>query len=295
MKILSNTLLSVFALLMLVACAPFPQAKPDATPPPGLDAQTIFDRMLAEHGGDLRKYPGDINLSSDGQWFPLILRIQPEVTDAGFRIASEERYRPSDHLYAVRYSGPQGVKHTVSSVNGLQVAYNGVPETDPVKRSATALTHDTFRMFHFGPSYFLDRTARLQRLADDTEDGQRYHRLLLTLRPGFGESAEDQAVLWIHPQTYRWFRVHQTLNGFERTKGAHVDTTFLEYRRVGRFLFPVRLFERVRGPLQIDAHQWHVTGIDLDRGWSAADVKGSDFTGRAKAPVAPLQPPVVNP
>lgn len=290
MNAVKTALLCACALL-LAACAPFPQAQPGSAPPPGPEAQTLFDRMLAEHGGDLRAHPGDINLSSDGEWYPLILRIQPEVTDAGFRIVSEERYRPSAALYAVRYSGPQGVKHTVSTADGLtSLTYNGVPETNPIKRRATALTHDTFRMFHFGPSYFLDRTAAMVRLSDDVYDGQSYHRLLLTLRPGFGDSAEDQAVLWIHPQTYRWFRVHQTLNGFESTQGAHVDTTFLDYRRVGGFLFPVKFIERVRGPLQIDAHRWWVTGIDLDRGWSASDVTGSAFTGRARATAAPLSP-----
>ena len=30
-----------------------------------------------EHGGDLRDYPGDINLSTDGQWHEAIQRIQP--------------------------------------------------------------------------------------------------------------------------------------------------------------------------------------------------------------------------
>jgi hypothetical protein len=289
MSPLRNALLMAWALL-LAACAPFPQVEPGNEPPPGPTAQVIFDRMLAEHGGNLHTYPGDINLASDGEWYPLILRIQPEVTDAGFRIASEERYRPSVGLYAVRYTGPQGVKHTVSSAAGLSLTYNAVPETDPVKRRATALTHDTFRMFHFGPSYFLDRTAAMVRLTDAVEDGQRYHRLLLTLRPGFGESPEDQAVLWIHPQTFRWFRVHQTLNGFERTQGAHVDTTFLAYQRVGQFLFPVKFIERVRGPLQIDAHRWRVTGIDLDRGWSAGDVTGDSFTGSAETPATPLPP-----
>ena len=251
--------------------------------------------MRLEHAGQqhevvLQRHAQYQDALADGRAFQKRYMQDVAITDAGFRIASEERYRPSEGLYAVRYTGPQGVKHTVSSAAGLSLAYNGLHEADPVKRRATALTHDTFRMFHFGPSYFLDRTAAMLRLSDAVEGGQPYHRLLLTLRPGFGESAEDQAVLWIHPKTFRWFRVHQTLNGFESTQGAHVDTTFLEYRRMGGFLFPVRFLERVRGPLQIDAHRWQVTGIDLDRGWVAGDVAGDRFTGAAEAPATPLTP-----
>jgi hypothetical protein len=109
------------------------------------------------------------------------------------------------------------------------------------------------------------------------------------VEPGFGEAAQDQVVLWIDAQTSRLFRVHMTLNGFETTQGAHVDTTFLEYRKVGQFLLPVRFHERVRGPLRIDAHDWYTTGIDLDRGWSAADIGGAAFEGAAAPPAKRLQ------
>ncbi len=287
-----KTLLLIALGWVAAACAPFPQADPSTPEPEGLSAQAIFNRMLAEHGGDTRQYPGDINLSTDGRWYPLILRIQPEITDAQFRITSQERYRPSDGVYAVRHTGPGGVKQVVRSPQGLSVYYNGTLERSEVKRRATALTNDTFRMFHFGPSYFLDRTAAMVRLPDAREDGRRFHRLLLTLRPGFGESLQDQAVLWVDAQRFQWYRVHQTLNGFETTQGAHVDTTFLEHRRVGPFLFPVHFFERVRGPLQIDAHEWLVTGIALDRGWTSADVLGPEFLGAAAAELTPLAPAV---
>ncbi|MBA4267731.1 MAG: hypothetical protein C0453_21860, partial [Comamonadaceae bacterium] len=238
------------------------------------------------HGGDLRKHPGDINFATDGRWYRLIQRIQPVVTDAGFRVASQERYRPSDGVYAVRHTGPDGNKQVVRLPDGLKVHYNGVPETDAVKLRATAMTSDAFRMFHFGPTFFLDRAQTMTRLADETEKGVRYHRLLVDMKPGFGEAANDQAVLWIDAGNYRLYRIHQTLNGFETTQGAHVDTTFLDYRRVGPYLFPVRFLERVRGPLRLKAHAWEVTGIELDRGWRNEDVMGTAFSGAAAAPVA---------
>jgi len=278
---------------LLAACSTAFPTLPDAPPPgDGLAAQAIFDRSLAAHGGDLRQHRGDINLSTDGRWYTLIQRIQPIVTDSAFRIRSEERYRPSTGLYAVRHTGPGGTKHVLRTRDDLTVHYNGVRSTNDQTLRATAMTNDAFAMFHFGPSWFLGRTAALQRLPDAREGSRAYHRLLATLRPGFGQSAEDRAVLWIDARDFRLFRIHQTLQGFETTQGAHVDTTFLDYRRVGPYLFPARFLERVRGPLRIKAHAWRVTGLDLDRGWSDADVSDPEgFRGKAAAPAHALGNP----
>lgn len=278
--------------LALAGCASvrFPPDPPTTAFGDGITGEAIFARTLAAHGGDLRRYPGDINLSTDGRWFALIQRIQPLVTDSGFRIRSEERYRPRDGLYAVAHNGPEGGKQVVRSRDGLAVSYNGVRETDPAKLRATAMTNDAFRMFHFGPSFFLDRTSNWIRLADAEEKGRAYYRLGTTVRPGFGDAKQDDVVLWIDRDTARLFRIHMSLNGFETTLGAHVDTTFLAYREVAGYLLPVRFHERVRGPLRIDAHTWWTTGIDADRGWRDEDVDGTAFGGAAAAPAATITP-----
>jgi hypothetical protein len=282
----SATFLLVF---VLAGCASFPRATPDGRFKDGLTAAQIFDACMVAHGGDIRDYPGDINLSTDGHWYKLIQRIQPIVSDAGFRVTSEERYRPRDGLYSVHHEGPLGAKQVVRNGDAIAVYYNGTRETDPVKIRATAMTNDVFRMFHFGPSFLKARASSMARIADAREAGRVYRRLLATVRPGFGESAEDQVVLWIDAETSLLFRVHMTLNGFETTQGAHVDTTFLDYRQVGPYLLPVRFHERVRGPLRIDAHDWHTTGIDLDRGWSDADIGGQSFQGAAAQPAKRLE------
>lgn len=280
-------------LLSLAACGSFPQASTaPARPADGLSAQALFDRTLAAHGGDVRQYPGDINLSTDGQWFALIQRIQPIVSDAGFRVTSQERYRPSEGLYAIHHQGPLGSKQVVRTPRGISVFYNGVRETDPAKLRATAMTNDAFRMFHFGPSFVKERASAMSRIDDAREGGVSYRRLLATLRPGFGEAASDEVVLWIDPATDRLFRIHMTLNGFETTQGAHVDTTFLSYRKVGPYLLPDRFDERVRGPVQIDAHRWWTTGVDLDRGWSSTDVSGAAFAGAASTDATAVTPSV---
>jgi hypothetical protein len=285
----SPRILVVLLLALLVGCASFPQSRSGLRFADGLDATQVFDACMAAHGGDIREYPGDINLSTDGRWYKLIQRIQPIVSDAGFRVTSEERYRPRDGLYSVHHEGPLGAKQVVRSGDAIAVYYNGTRETDPVKIRATAMTNDAFRMFHFGPSFLKARSSSMVRIADAREGGRVYRRLIATVRPGFGESAEDQVVLWIDAETSRLFRVHMTLNGFETTQGAHVDTTFLDYRQVGPYLLPVRFHERVRGPLRISAHDWHTTGIDLDRGWSDSDIGGHSFEGAAAQPAKTLE------
>jgi len=274
---------------LLGGCTSFPQAPADARLSDGLDAAAVFATCMEAHGGDLRDYPGDINLSTDGKWYGAIQRIQPIVSDAGFRVTSEERYRPREGLYSVHHQGPLGSKHVVRTPDGISVYYNGARESDPAKIRATAMTNDAFRMFHFGPSFLKERSTAMVRLADQRENGRNYRLLLATVKPGFGEAAQDQVVLWIDAQTSRLFRVHMTLNGFETTQGAHVDTTFLEYQQVGQYLLPVRFRERVRGPIRIDAHDWHTTGVDLDRGWSAAEINGAAFEGAAAPPAKRVQ------
>ena len=267
-------------LVALAACSSFPTAQPGVRFADGMSAQQVFDRSLRVHG-DVRDHDGDFNLSTDGRWYQLIQRIQPVVSDAGFRVTSRERYRPRDGVYAVQHQGPAGSKQVVRTRDGIAVYYNGVRENDAVALRATAMTNDAFRMFHFGPSFVAERASAMTRLADVREAGRTYQRVLATLQPGFGEARNDQVLLWIDAESARLFRIHMTLNGFETTQGAHVDTTLLDYRQVGPYLLPVRFSERVRGPLRIKAHEWHVTEIDLDRGWTLKDVSGAAFTGKA--------------
>jgi hypothetical protein len=275
--------------LLAGGCAtPFPPVAGTGAIADGRSAQAIFDQCLDAHGGDLGEHPGDLNLAMTGRWYAAIKRLQPVVTDAGFRISAEERFLPRERLHVVRHTGPDGDKRVVRRPGAVEVYYNGVRETDPARLRAAAMTTDAFQLFHFGPSFIRWRAAALERLDDAREGGIRYHRLLATLRPGFGESQSDQAVLWIDAASHRLFRVHISLEGFETTRGAHVDTTFLDYRRVGPFLLPVRFHERVRGPVRIDAHRWWTTGADIDRGWTDTDITGPDFTGLAAPPATAL-------
>ena len=74
-------------MLLLAGCASFPEARPAVRFDDGLSAEQVFAQCLVAHGGDIREHPGDINLSTDGRWYALIQRIQPIVSDAGFRVS----------------------------------------------------------------------------------------------------------------------------------------------------------------------------------------------------------------
>ncbi len=282
MRFLKPVVVTAFVFCLL-GCAGFPAPPAGLSFDDGLSAEELFARTVAAHGGDLRQHDGDFNLAMDGEWGRAIVRIQPIVTDAGFRIRAEERFRPSEGVYALRHEGPEGTKTVFRHGDELEVWYNGEPNDDPARQRATAMTTDAFQMFHFGPSFLLDRSVALDRMTDRRAGGVRYRRILVSIEPGFGEAETDQVVLWIHPDTDLTWRMHITLNGFETTQGAHVDTTFLDYEAVGPFVFPSEFIERVRGPIRLRAHDWWITARDQDRGWREEDVRRPDFAGAAEA------------
>lgn len=283
----SSALLAAAALLW-GGCTSFPRAEPNLRFDDGIEAQVIFDRCLEAHGGDVRAWAQDLNFSADGTWNFLVQRIQPLVADGAFRVRSQERIRPSEQLYSVLWTGPAGTKQVVRTPETVEVYYNGVRETDPAKREASAMTADATQLFHLGPTFLAMRNVTFVRLADAREGGVTYRRLFTTLRPGFGFSPQDDVVLWIHPETHRLFRVHLTVDGFAGTRGAHVDTTFLEYRQVGRMLVPVKLNERLRAPIPANVHRWRMTGADFNRGWDSSAVTGATLVGSAREPAKAL-------
>ncbi len=281
-------IIAVASGLLFGGCSSFPQADSTLRFDDGLEAQSIFDRCLAAHGGDVREWAQDLNFSVDGTWDFLVQRIQPLVADGSFRERSQERIRPSEQLYSVFWTGPEGTKQVVRTPETIEVYTNGLRQSDEAAREASAMTADATQLFHLGPSFLAMRRAEFVRLEDRREDGVTYRRLLTTLRPGFGFSPQDDVVLWIHPDNDRLFRVHLTVDGFRGTRGAHVDTTFLAYRQVGRMLVPVELNERLRGPFRLNVHRWRMTGVDFNRGWDSSAVTGATFEGGAREPAKAL-------
>ena len=172
MHTVNRILLLLVATVWLAGCATgFPRATTPYAAADGLDGAAVLARGVAAHGGDLRTRAGDLNYASDGRWETLIQRIQPVVTDAGYRVTAETRYSPSTGLHAIRYQGPKGVKQVVRTPGAIEVVYDGVRATDPETLQAAAMTTDAFELFHFGPTFLAARATAVTRMADADEAG----------------------------------------------------------------------------------------------------------------------------
>lgn len=253
MRLFVSCLLS----LLIMGCAQtFP--RPDKTCcADGLTGNDIFGRTFLAHGGAHLQDLKNLSVDVDGDWKYLITRIQPLVTDSGYRVRSREVVFPPDKSYHASFDGPLGNKWVFRRPGSTEVFYNGVPSNNEDDLLSTALTADSFYIFTLGPLGLPRLSGEFVRLQDATEGGRKFYRIYAQMTPGIGESERDEIVLWVDPETWLTFRVHITLEGYETTKGAHVDVTFNDYAELGDFVFPSAFFERVLGPINIDAHEWH--------------------------------------
>jgi len=252
-------------------------------------AAQIFQRTFNVHGGASIEQLNDVNLSISGEWKTLIRRIQPLVTDYKYRIDSQERLFMNNGGYIALYNGPGGSKKVVRTTDSLAVYYNGEQSTDPEVLSSTALTADAFRLFLLGPLALQAWQDQFTRLTDITFQGEQHYRLHLNLKPGFGYSEQDQVVLWVNAESGRTKMIQITLEGHSTTKGAHVEVEYLGYTQKGDYLFPSDFFERVNAPISINAHAWHLTGLDINRGLALEEYQGANEEIISSKPASPLR------
>ena len=264
------------ASVFLVACgAPFPSVDDqqfDYSSSQVPDGTEIFERSLQAHdlaesgrGVGLR----NLRVATTGSWPWLVTKVQPLMTDDAWRTHGDEYLDLKTGYYEALFTGPAGSKRVLRTPQAIEVYYNGVPSEDDDVLKASALTSDAAWLFYLGPRALQNKQYAFTRLDDASEDGRNYYRIHSTVQPGFGYSEQDQLVFWIDPDTSLVYRTHMTLNGFRNTRGAHVDVTVREYQQVGGQLLPQRLFERVRGPIAIDVHDWWTTSIELNTATAA--------------------------
>ena len=287
------------ALLCLAGCGggspPIPENTRSAATAP--DALAIFNACLQAHGGRAAYARlHDVSVRFDSHWAAVGPKLQPVLSDQGYRQGSEERYLPAPGGFVVgqEHRGPKGAKHVCRvPPDQIEVAYQPAAQPGQTlagnaeQRAASSLVTDAYAMFLWGPYFFVQRGATFQKLAATADvDGRACDELLAVLRPGLGTTPEDKVILFIDQQDHRLCRVQFTLNALESTRGAEVHLDLLEQQRLAGVLWPTRYRERIDRPVNLPAHQWSLFGFDANRGYTAADLAKPGFAGRAAAPAA---------
>lgn len=287
--------------LLLAGCGspppPIP-ATPAASVPTTRDARALLDACLSAHGGSAAYARlHDVNVRFSSHWAAVGPKLQPRLSDTGFRQGSEERYLATSGAWIVGqdHHGPKGRKHVLRvPPNKVDVNYNGSPtlDFDSEVNAAASLVTDAYSMFLFGPDFFRRHAAKLTRLpATGDVDGSACDELLAVLQPGFGLSKEDRVVLFIDRRTRVLRRVQFTLNALESTQGAEVQVDLSHQRKLAGVLFPTEFYEHIDRPVNLDAHRWQLLGFDVNRGYRAADLAqpadARPFGGKAAAPARP--------
>lgn len=270
---------------------------PAPSPAPAGDGAAARLRESAQaHGLDAYRSLTDINVSYDGQWRPLINRIQPEVVDQGFRGSSQERLLPAAGVVAQAYIGAMGRKQvawrrgrgTPGDLGEVAVWVNGVRSDDAAVRDASALVAEGYGLFLLGPLWLVDRGIRARTAGTERVDGRPCDVVEVWLTPGLGRVAVDRVALCIDRIDQRVHRMRFTLEGFAGTRGAVAEVDTFEHEERFGVVWPMRSFERIVHPIALPAHDWHVTGLDVNRRYGPDDVNGPSFTGAAAAPARAL-------
>jgi len=305
-------ILGALALPTLAACAaPLPRLRAAGVSP---DALALLDDAAAAHGAASFAAVQDLNIAYSGHWHGLVARLQPVLVDAGFRGSSEERFLPAAGLVAQAHTGPAGCKHVIRHLpnrvpagggtradappgGDIRVYFNGIEATDRDRRAAAALVVDGYAMFLLGP-LLLDRgwlarrsvTAQLAGVAriDLGQGGEFCDVLELNLAPGLGFADSDRIALYVDRRERLMRRVRFTLNGLESTRGAIAEVDCSDHRTDCGVRWPTRFAERLLRPVPLAVHDWRLTGLDINRGYAAADLANLVFAGKAFPPATSL-------
>ena len=277
--------LTLAAIIFLSGCAS------RGMPPAGAleiqaDARTLLQQSAEAHGLSAFREMTDISVAYAGEWYGLVGKIQPTLVDPDFRQKSQERIiiKP-DPVVAQLHTGAKGSKRVFRTSDTTQVHYNEVADTRAEVVDAAALVADGYRMFLTGPFYFLDGNTSLTTVGSESVNGRPCQILLTIRRPGHGNAAEDRYLLFIDSENHYLRRLRFTMEGLESTRGAIAEVDFFDHQRIAGVVWPTRFYERLIKPIpNLPVHDWRLTGLDVNRGLSVADVIGGAFSSKAAAP-----------
>jgi len=306
----------------LAACTtPLPRWRGSGLSPP---ASALLDEAAAAHGAGSFASINDLNLRYSGRWHGLVARLQPVLVDAGFRASSEERWLPGTGLVAQAHTGPAGCKHVIRQMPAggppvapaaaadtrtiaeqredhptgeVRVFFNGIEATDRDRRDAAALVVDGYALFLLGP-LLLDGAWLAQRRVAAEWGGEARITvagrtepcdvLQLRLTPGLGFAGEDRLAIYLDRRERLMRRVRFSLNGLESTQGAVAEVDCSEHLTRFGVTWPTRFHERLLRPVPLEVHDWRLTGLDINRGYTAEDLAFLVFAGKAFPPALPL-------
>lgn len=272
-------------LALLAACGSIPLPKGSAIQP---EALALLEQSQQAHGKAAFAAIRDISVSYTGTWFDLIKRIQPAITDPAYRQTSQERMLLADKVIAQMHSGPAGQKAVVETDRKIAVWYNGAPYAGADQQAAAHLVLHAYQLFLY-PAFYVQRASVLERAGSSVVNGRDCDVLLAVLRPGIGNSPEDRVLLSIDRQDKLVRRVWLTLEGSAPSQGAIVSVEHDKFVNVGGVMLPTHFYETVVKPFAgLPAHDFSLSGIDLNRGLTAADFAGGQFSGPAARPAALL-------
>jgi len=252
------------------------------------EATLIVSACQKAHGSKSFSKIRDLSVRYEGQWGSIGPRFQPTLVDSRFRGDSEERLILSKRLMAQTHSGHRGIKKVLREPGKVDVAYNGATALAEETNRAAALVADAYTMFLLGPFYFSPKNSVFAMNGTSNVDEELCDEVLAILKPGFGMADEDRVILFISRGSKQLRRVRMTLNGLESTRGAEVDVTFRDFRRIDGVLWPTDFDERIRSPFDLHAHHWNLRGLEINRGLNQADLKVAQWTARAAKPSATL-------
>lgn len=227
-------------------------------------AAAVLAQSGKAHGSPWTKYR-KVQVSYDGEWTGVVKRLQPELVDSEFRKTSVETYDTRRATVLQDHAGPGGKKRVGRSRDGVVVSYNGEQIGDEPRRDASALVADAYTAFLFGSSWLKAHAEDLTVLSPAKLDGVPCQRVQGRLKPGFGFSEEDRFIAWIDAESKLLRRLQFTIEGLESTRGADVDVAFSEFWTAkDGSVWPGRFVEWVRRPVLVKAHDWRMTGLEVD-------------------------------
>jgi len=256
-------------------------------------AQSMLNESAAAHGLASFKKIDDLSVSYDGEWRALIGKLEPALVDPNFRGKSEERLLLREGLVAQSHRGTDGRKQVLrravaGSPGEVRVWFDGEEARDPERRRAAALVADSYALFLLGPMLLVDRPLVMELAEVEWVNEHACDVLRVHLAPGLGFSRTDRIALFIDRKERLLRRVRFPLDELQSAPDAIGEVEMHDHMTLHGVRWPTRFYQRLVRPIRLPLHDWHVIGLDVNRGFSAADVSGVEFAGTARAPATPL-------